>query len=84
MKVTNWAEYNAGLRRRGSLTLWVTEEAIAAWQAPARLTRGGQSHYSDTAIETNLLIRAVRIPGDRDRSFRNTHEAVRSLLPTRS
>jgi hypothetical protein len=63
MKVTNWAEYNAGLRRRGSLTLWVTEETIAAWQAPARLTRGGQSHYSDTAIETNPLIRATfRMP----------------------
>ncbi len=63
MKVTNWAEYNAGLRRRGSLTLWVTDEAIAAWQAPARLTRGCQSHYSDTAIETNLLIRAAfRMP----------------------
>jgi hypothetical protein len=26
-KVTNWAEYNAGLRRRGSLTLWVTDRA---------------------------------------------------------
>jgi len=24
-KVTNWAEYDAGLKRRGSLTLWVTE-----------------------------------------------------------
>ncbi|MFP9230937.1 hypothetical protein A0E43_19550 [Pectobacterium cacticida] len=45
------------------MTLWVTEEAIAAWQAPALLTRGGQSHYSDTAIETNLLIRAAfRMP----------------------
>jgi hypothetical protein len=63
MKVTNWTEYNAGLRRRGSLTLWVAEETIAAWQALARLTRGGQSHYSDTAIETNLLIRAAfRMP----------------------
>ncbi len=63
MKVTNWAEYNDGLRRRGSLTLWITEEAIATWQAPALLTRGGQSHYSDTAIETNVLIRAAfRMP----------------------
>ena len=26
----NWAEYEGGLRRRGSLTLWITEEAIAA------------------------------------------------------
>jgi len=27
-KVTNWAEYKAGLRRRGSLTPWVTDEAL--------------------------------------------------------
>ena len=37
-KVTNWAEYDAGLRRRGSLTLWVTDEAIAGWQAAPRPT----------------------------------------------
>ena len=47
MKVTNWSEYNAGLRGRGSLTLWITEEAMAAWQAPARLTRGGQAVHLD-------------------------------------
>jgi hypothetical protein len=29
--VTNWAEYDAALRRRGSLTAWFTKEAIAAW-----------------------------------------------------
>jgi hypothetical protein len=63
MKVTNGSEYNAGLRRHGSLTLWITEEAVAAWRAPARLTRGGQAQYSDTAIETNLLLRsAFRLP----------------------
>ena len=28
--VTNWVEYEGGLRRRGSLTLWITDEAIAA------------------------------------------------------
>src|SRR5215213_4732687 len=32
-KVTNWAEYDASLRQRGSLTVWFTEEAIAAWAA---------------------------------------------------
>ena len=63
MKVTNWSEYNAGLRGRGSLTLWITEEAMAAWQAQARLTRGGQAHYLDIAIETNFLLRsAFRLP----------------------
>ena len=41
-KVTNWAEYEAGLRRRGSLTLWITPEALAGWAAPRRKTRGGK------------------------------------------
>lgn len=40
-KLTNWSEYEAGLRRRGSLTLWVTDEAIANWPAAPRLTPGG-------------------------------------------
>jgi hypothetical protein len=30
-KVTNWQAYEAGLRQRGSLTMWFTEEAIVAW-----------------------------------------------------
>jgi hypothetical protein len=30
-KIENWAEYDAALRRRGSLTVWVTPEVIAAW-----------------------------------------------------
>jgi hypothetical protein len=29
-RVTNWAEYDAALRQRGSLTVWFTAEAIAA------------------------------------------------------
>src|SRR3954451_24346603 len=32
-KVTNWAEYGASLRQRGSLTVWFTEEAVDAWAA---------------------------------------------------
>jgi hypothetical protein len=36
-RVTNWAEYEAGLRRRGSLTLWITPEALAKWRAPRRI-----------------------------------------------
>jgi hypothetical protein len=58
-QVTNWAEYDASLRQRGSLTVWFTEEAIAAWCAEPRTTRGGQSHYSSLAIRTALTLRAV-------------------------
>ena len=32
-RVTNWSEYDAALRQRGSLTIWFTDEAIAAWRA---------------------------------------------------
>jgi hypothetical protein len=58
-KVTNWADYEAGLRRRGSLTLWITPEALAGWHAPRRKTRGGQARYSDLAIETALTLGTV-------------------------
>jgi hypothetical protein len=58
-KVRNWREYDAGLRRRGSLTLWITDEALAAWRAAPRITPGGQALYSDVAIETVLTLRTV-------------------------
>jgi hypothetical protein len=57
--VTNWADYNEALRQRGSLTVWFTEDAIAAWKAAPRTTPGGQPHYSDLAITTALTLRAV-------------------------
>ncbi|WP_160004002.1 IS5 family transposase [Rhizobium sp. 18055] len=58
-KVTNWSEYEAGLRRRGSLTLWMTPEALSLWKAQKRTTRGGQARYSDLAIETSLMLGLV-------------------------
>jgi hypothetical protein len=62
-RVTNWSEYDAALRQRGSLTIWFTDEAIAAWRAEPRTTRGGQPQYSALAITTALTLRAVfRLP----------------------
>ena len=58
-KVTNWPAYEASLRQRGSLTIWFTDEAVAAWQAEPRTTRGGQPWYSPLAILTALTLRAV-------------------------
>jgi hypothetical protein len=58
-KVTNWPAYEAGLRHRGSLTVWFTDEAVAAWAAAPRTTRGGQPSYSPLAILTALTLRAV-------------------------
>jgi hypothetical protein len=58
-KVTNWPAYDASLRQRGSLTVWFTEEAVDAWAAEPRTTRGGQPWYSPLAILTALTLRAV-------------------------
>jgi hypothetical protein len=63
-RVQNWPAYAAGLKRRGDLTLWLDEAALARWQAPRRTTPGGQAQYSqarysDAAIELVLLLRLV-------------------------
>ena len=58
-RVRNWPAYDAGLRRRGDLTLWLDEAAIAGWQAARRTTPGGQARYSDLAIELVLTLRLV-------------------------
>ncbi len=58
-RVRNWREYEAGLRKRGDLNLWFSEEAIAAWRAPTGKKPGGQLVYSDLAIEAGLTVRLV-------------------------
>ena len=44
-KVKNSGAYDAALRQRGSLTVWFTNEAVVAWKAEPRTTRGGQRWY---------------------------------------
>ena len=56
-RVKNWAAYDAALRRRGSLTLWVTAEVLDGWNAARRTTPGCQSSYSELAIETGMMLR---------------------------
>src|SRR3954449_2904103 len=58
-KVTNWRDYDESLRRRGSLTVWFSDEAVEAWEAERRTSRGGQPEYSDLAILTGLTLKAV-------------------------
>ncbi len=58
-KVTNWRDYGASLRGRGSLTVWFTDEAILSWTADTQTTRGGQQTYSGMAVLTALTLRTV-------------------------
>jgi hypothetical protein len=55
-KVQNWPEYEAGLRRRGSLTLWLEDGALRHWQT---IGPGGQARYTDAAIQTTLMVRTA-------------------------
>jgi hypothetical protein len=74
-RVTIWAEHEEGLRARGSLTVWFTEEAIEGWRAAPRTTRGGQLSYSDLAIATALTLRAVF-----HLALRQTESLIASIL----
>ncbi len=58
-RVTNWAEYNESLRRRGDLTVWINSEMLNLWTAPRRVSRGGQQRYSDMAITICLTLGLV-------------------------
>ena len=58
-RVTNWPVYEAGLRKRGDLTLWLDQDALAGWAAPRHTTPGGQPRYSDRAVELVLTLRLV-------------------------
>ena len=55
-KVQNWPEYEAGLRRRGSLALWIDDAVLDRWQSVGPL---GQARYYDIAIETSLMLRTA-------------------------
>jgi hypothetical protein len=73
-QVKNWREYEAGLRRRGDLTVWLADEALAAWQAAPSGKPGGQQRYADIAIEAALTVRMVfHLP------LRQTEGFLRSL-----
>ena len=60
-RTTNWTEYEAALRQRGSVTVWISEEELRGWGPPERGQRrpGGQQRYSNHAIETALTVGMV-------------------------
>ena len=58
-RVRNWAEYEAGLKKRGDLTVWLSDDALDCWRAAPSGKPGGQRTYTDVAIEAALTIRMV-------------------------
>ena len=59
-RITNWAEYNRSLVERGSLTIWIDEDAAYKWLAPREKGKNGRPKtYSDDAILIALTVRMV-------------------------
>lgn len=59
-RIRNWSEYNASLKQRGSLTVWVSSEAVENWTTD-ELTgeQGASPTYTDLAIETMATVQAI-------------------------
>ena len=74
-RVRNWRQYEQGLRSRGDVTIWFSEEATANRISKSTGRRGGQRLYSDLAIETSLTLRTVLLL-----ALRQTEGFVGSLL----
>lgn len=59
-RVRNWADYNRALVRRGSLTIWVDEQALSPCQnGDVDHKRGRPRVYDDAVIECALVVKAV-------------------------
>jgi hypothetical protein len=58
-RIRNWKEYNASLVARGSLTIWMSDDARRGWLYDGAQQQGHPIVFSDDAIITALTIRAV-------------------------
>jgi len=57
--VKNWPEYEASLRKRGDLRVWIADDVADHWTVPGKRTPKGDPIYTDLAIETVLTLRLV-------------------------
>ena len=61
LKVTNWAEYEAGLRWRGSQTMWVTTAALGrlGWQEIS--SYGRRAGRDQDGVQSRLRRESCRV-----------------------
>lgn len=72
-RTTNWKQYNAALKARGSLTIWL--DRGMSWFAAASGKRGRSPQFSDAAIQFCLTIKNLF-----GLALRQTTGFVQSLL----
>lgn len=64
-RIINWSDYNKSLKQRGSIEVWLSEDAISNWVEPERFYdgTGSSKYFTDFAIITCHEIRQVyRLP----------------------
>jgi hypothetical protein len=75
-RVTNWAEYDRALVRRGDINVWFAEDFLnTGWLSPATGKRGKPTVYSAGAIKALLVVKAVF-----SLTYRSLEGFARSLL----
>lgn len=59
-RIRNWREYNKALKQRGSLTVWVSDDALQHWQTEEKTGGAGASpKFTALAIETMATVQAI-------------------------
>ncbi|MEM8722841.1 MAG: transposase, partial [Cyanobacteria bacterium P01_G01_bin.39] len=54
------SEYNAGLKHRGNITFWLSQDVIEEWLAVEKTgKRGASATYNDIAIATMSTIKSI-------------------------
>lgn len=73
-RIRNWSQYNAALERRGSLTFWISQDAIDSWTTDKLTGKPGASYtYTDLAIETMATLQPVfHLAGRQAEGFLNS------------
>ncbi len=56
-RTTNWSEYNAALRQRGTLTVWFDPDTV--WYAGKTGKRGRPETFSDAAVQVCLTLKVL-------------------------
>src|SRR3954470_19138562 len=57
-RIRNWAEYDTSLRRRGSLSFWISQDLLENWTTKEKSgARGASPTYTSAAIETLAVVK---------------------------
>src|SRR5690554_1257832 len=56
-RTTNWSAYNASLRKRGALSVWLDPDMV--WHAEKSGKRGRPETFSGAAIQTCLTLKVL-------------------------